>query len=342
MIRIGPRLWKTGLSVALTVFLVRLTGHHYEVYGAVAAALSVAPSPARSLKTAIQQITANMLGGLVGSLAIMLFGPNPLIIGLVVVIILLLCQALHWKELSNVAVTVSLFVMAPHTDSVTTYTLWRLGSVLTGVVVGTAINALIYPPDYQSDTMTAMKRAGKELDRFLLGLARQLDFPEGYSKAEVVADAARVDSRIAEARRFALLMLDARRDLAPVKPVIDRAVKVLSSMLERGLFIHRASLTAMDAPEYPDQLPEIQDALAALVDYRRELYSNLLTPDREGTLASALAELELRFDAPIAPPENPASLGAFMGLYRMRYGIFYMANRLGRLYVAKETALPSL
>lgn len=343
MLQIGPRLWKTGLAVALTFLLVGLTGHHYEVYGAVAAALAVAPSASRSLRTMTIQIIANLIGGLVGSLAILLFGPNPLVIGATVVLVLLICQQYGWKELAATAVTVTLFVMAPHSDSVTTYTLWRLVSVLIGSVVGTLVNAFILPPDYRVVTLKAIDRAGAALDAFILSIADRLDRPHGIAKAEVLAGAARVEAQITEARQFSLLMSESQPpDEIRQKEVIERAIKVLASLLERIQIIHKAALVAERAAEYPAQLPEIQETLSGLVVYRQELYGMLLEPDRTRTLPPALAELEHRFEAPAGMPTREAEVEPFFRLYRMRSSVSYMANRLGRLHVAKEAALPPM
>lgn len=343
MIQIGPRLWKTGLAVTVTILLVRLTGHHYEVYGAVAAALAVAPSASRSLRTMANQIIANLVGGLIGSFAIISFGPDAMVIGLVVILVLWLCQRLGYKELAPMMVAATLFVMAPHADSVTAYTFWRLLSVLIGSAVGTAVNAFIRPPDYFAVTMKALERAGASLDAFILSVSERLDQPHHIEKAEILAVAAGVDAEIAEARRLSLLLAESRRsEQRQQKEVVDRAIKVLSSLLERIQVIHKAALTAQRMDEYNVQLPEIQEALSFIVLYRQQLFGMLLRPDVVGTLGPAVAELERRFDTSTALPTSDADIQPLFRLYRMRSSVSYMANRLARLYVAKEAALPSL
>ncbi len=341
MLRIGPRLWKTGLAVALTYLLVSLTGHHYEVYGCVAAALAVAPSANRSLRTMGNQIAANLLGGLVGSLAILLFGPGPIVIGGTVVLVLLISQQFGWKDLAATAVTVTLFVMAPHADSVTTYTAWRLLSVLIGSVVGTAVNALILPPDYRQMTLKAVERAGLALDAFVLSVSDRLADPAAITKREILATASSVEAQIGEARRLASLLSEsARPDQLGQKEVTERAIKVLSSLLERIQVIHKAALAAQRAAEFPVMLAEIQQALTALVAHRQALYASLFTPDTTRQLPELLAEIEQRFESPAGLPASAEEVEPFFRLYRMRSSVSYMANRLGRLHVAKEAALP--
>ncbi len=340
MKRIGPRLWKTGLAVAITFMLIRLTGHHYEVYGAVAAALAVAPSAARSVRTLTNQIAANVAGGLIGTIAILLLGPSALVIGATVVLVLWLCQRVGYKELAPTVVTVTLFVMAPHADSVTTYTLWRLLAVVTGCIVGNAVNALILPPNYLTATMSAIDHAGQALDEFILAVSVRLVRPHEFEKREILAGAAKVEAKIAEARRLQLLLSESQRsEEGRQGEVVERGIKVLSSLLERIQVIHKAALGAERAGEYHVQLPEIQEALAQLVDHRRQLFAMLLSPDAEGELPPALSVLERRFESASGLPTSEAEIEPFFRLYRMRSSVSYMANRLGRLYVAKEAAL---
>lgn len=321
--------------MAVTVFLVRLTGHPYEVYGAVAAALAVAPTASHSVKTMAQQISANLLGGILGTLLIMLFGPQPLVIGAAVVAVLLICQHFGLRNASQAAVTVTLFVMAPHADAVYTYAVWRLFSVLVGLLVGTAVNALVVPPAYGPAAVKAIQKAGEELDAFIMKVTGFLEQPENLAKADVLAGAARVDALIAEARRFYALMdeSDSRR------PVIERSIKVTGSLLERIQIIHKAALTAVQAAEYREQLPGIQSTLAALTGYRKQVYGRLSGSPLEPGFIGEVGMIERQYESPEGLlPERPQEVEAYFRLYRMRSSLSYMANRLVRLSVAMDGA----
>lgn len=335
MLKIGPRLWKTGLAVALTVVLVRLTGHPYEVYGALAAALAVAPTASHSLKTMMHQIGANLLGALAGALAVLLFGPQPHVMGGAVVLVLFICQKIGWKQISGSVVTVTLFVMAPHSDALHTYVLWRLASVLIGLLVGTGVNALIAPPNYYPSMIRAIKQAGAELDDFIQTVAAHLEQPSDLTKPQVLADAAHVDARLAEARQL-LPLLDGQD---PRRAVLERSLKVLASLLERIQIIHKCALAAQRSPQYHEQLPEVRAALAEIIAGRQALYRQLEGERLPAETALRVAEVEQRFELPKVLPALPEDQEAFFRLYRIRSSVSYMANRLGRLFVAMDAAL---
>lgn len=339
MLRIGPRLWKTGLAVAVAVSVIRLLGTGYEVFGALAAVLAVAPSTGHSLRTTLELIGINLLGGLIGTAAVVLLGPHPVVIGAVVVAVLLLCQQMRWQRVSGAAVTVALFVMAPHAEAAHEYVLHRLLSVLVGSVVGTLVNALVARPDYLPATVDAIRRAGVEVDRFVLLVAERLPRPDGLTKAEVLAGAARVESRIAEARQLCAVLAESRwLGANREREVLERAVKVLASLLERIQIVHKAALAAQKAPDYAAELPAIQEGLAVVLRHRRALYLELLgrTAGEDGTLPAALLEIEQRFESAIRLPERPEEAEVYFRLYRMRSSVSYMANRLGRLHAAMQ------
>lgn len=341
---IGPRLWKTGLAVALTLSLMRLVGLPYEVFGALAAVLAIAPTAANSLKTSLELIGANLLGGLVGTLAILVFGPNPIVIGLVVIGVLLLCQVMPWKHLSGTAVTVTLFVMAPHPEAVYAYAGMRLTSVLVGTIVGTLVNAFVLRPDYGPAAAGATRRAGAELDHLIAAVSERLIQPEAFAKQEMLAGSARVEEELKAARQYAGLLAAQGRlgKGVPDQAVVERSIRVLSSLLERIQIVHKAALTARRASNYQEALPEIQAALAELVQYRQQLYELLLA--RQGVdaaLASCLLAMERSFEGAIHLPEQAEEAEVYFRLYRMRSSVSYMANRLGRLAVAMNGALPA-
>ena len=341
---IGPRLWKTGLAVALTLTLMRLVGLPYEVFGALAAVLAIAPTAANSLKTSLELIGANLLGGMVGTLAILVFGPNPVVIGLVVIGVLLLCQVMPWKHLSGTAVTVTLFVMAPHPEAVYAYAGMRLVSVFIGTIVGTLVNAFVLRPDYWPAAAGALRRAGAELDGLIAAVSERLPQPERFTKPEMLAASARVEEELKAARQYAgLLAVQGRSGKGvPDRAVVERAIKVLASLLERIQIIHKAALTARRASDYQAALPEIQAALAELAGHRQYLYSLLLARQEvDVALSTAVLAMERSFEGAIHLPEQAEEAEVYFRLYRMRSSVSYMANRLGRLAVAMNGALPA-
>jgi hypothetical protein len=341
---IGPRVLKTGLAVTLTVFLIRLILGKYEVYGALAAVLAVAPTAGHSVKYAIQLIIANILGGLIGTAAILTFGPNPIVMGAVVVLILLICNAMKWRNVTSSALTVTMFVMGPHTEPVYTYAAGRFVAVVIGSLAGTGVNALVFRPEYRRSTLAAIHRAGARLDAFILTVAGRLDLPQSLSKAEVKATAAGVEEYLAEARKALGLHAESglRAGDAAERALLERAIQLIATFLERIQIIHKAALAAESAADYPVELPVIQAALRSLVSDRQALFARLTDPQPASpAVIASLQAVEQRFEhAMAALPQQPGEAEAYFRLYRMRNSVAYMAHRLDRMAVALAAAAP--
>ncbi|MDB4896511.1 MAG: putative rane protein [Firmicutes bacterium] len=338
MPKIGLRLWKTGVAVAIAVLLARQL-HMYEIYASLAAAVAVAPTARRSLRSVGAQVGVNLLAGLVGGLMISVLGTNPLVIAAGLVVALALSKRLGWSEFNSSLITATLFVMGPHPEKLQTYVLFRWLSVMLGCLIGVGVNAFILPPNHWQRALDALRRAGASLDPFMLRVADMLASPAELSKAEVLAEVAVVEKALEETRRVEVLAAESASD--DQKAVFDRAAKVLSSMLERVQVVHRSALTASQAAcEYHDVVPELQEALRELVDIRRTIYAALFQSPAPARLVAQLQKLEARFRTTAIPPEGIADVEEFFQYHQVRASVSYMANRLQHLNVAASGVLP--
>jgi hypothetical protein len=231
--------------------------------------------------------------------------------------------------------------MGPHPENLQTYVLMRWLSVMMGCLIGIGVNAFILPPNHWLRAVDALRRAGASLDPFMLRVADLLATPTALSKADVLAEVAVVEKALEETRRVEVLAAESASD--DEKAVFDRAAKVLSSMLERVQVIHRSALTASEAAcEYHQVVPELQEALRALVDIRRTVYAALFQTPAPERLAAQLREMEERFRTTGIPPEGIADVEEFFQYHQVRSSVSYMANRLQHLHVASGGVLPPL
>lgn len=345
MPKIGFRLIKTGLAVMLAILIARLTGHLYETYCALAAATAIAPTANLSLRVIGAQLGVNVLAGLIGGGLILLLGPHAVVIGVGLVLALIACQWVGWGDMAGAMIIAVLFVMGPHPETMQTYVLVRWLSVMVGSVVGIAVNASILPPQYWTTTVSAVHRAGELLDAFIVRTAGALDHPDSLAKAEVLATTARVERQLDEARRLLRLVDVPRRQVdgtdGPTRrDVLERAIKVLATQLERVQVIHMAARKAQSASHYRELLPEIRTAMVELTAHRRELYRWLDNDLPVAWLSAQLQTMDRHFATPHCRPGEAEDVDSFFYLHQLRATIAYMANRLERLRVAMEAAAP--
>lgn len=339
MLQLGPRIWKTSLAVGLGVFLARLLGL-YEVYVCLAAAAAIAPTVDRTWKTAMNQILINVMACVVGGVAILVFGTNPVVIGVAICVTLYLWKLLNVPNTSDGVLSATLFVLAPHPgDHIETYLYLRFISILLGVVMGVLINHLLMPPKYADETLTAIKAAGDALDDFLLKVTDHLTDPQAYAKPAILAASGLVQTRIAEAQHYLHLTTESRQNGAPWHhdaELLERCVRVLSSLLERMLVIHKSSLSASQSPGYQERILEFQIGMRELVSLRQSIYSRLYGGAREEMALPQLEELAGRFELPPAPPAGPTDIAAYFQRHHMRSSLSESATSLSRLYLAMD------
>ena len=84
--KFGARILKTGIAIVLALLVSELLGIPSPVFAGIAAVFAVQPTIYRSYLTIIEQIQANLIGAGIAVLFVLLFGSNPLIVGLAAVI----------------------------------------------------------------------------------------------------------------------------------------------------------------------------------------------------------------------------------------------------------------
>ena len=87
---VGARVLKTGLAVALAIYLSGLVGFPSPIIAAVAAIFTIQPSIYRSWRQALDQVQSNVLGAAVALASVQLLGATPITVGIVCVAVILI------------------------------------------------------------------------------------------------------------------------------------------------------------------------------------------------------------------------------------------------------------
>jgi uncharacterized membrane protein YgaE (UPF0421/DUF939 family) len=163
---IGARVIKTGLAVAVTLWVGVLVGLDAPLIAAIAAIFTIQPSIYRSWKEVLQQVQSNLLGAAVAIAAVTLIGKSPLAVGLVCIGVILLCIRLKAEETIGLTLVTVVVIMEAQGQG------WmvaadRLGGILTGMVSAFAVNVLIAPPKHQQRFVKHIQDAQELLSRLL-------------------------------------------------------------------------------------------------------------------------------------------------------------------------------
>lgn len=152
---IGPRTIKTAIAVALTIWLGNIFGIESTFFAVIAAIIAIQPTLSESLNKGYIRVLGTVIGAIVGIIFSFFVHGNPIIIGLGIIVIIVICNKFHWQE-SIVLAGVVFISITLSTDKTIVYAVERTLSTILGIVIAVAINYLIYPPHYQNQVKSSM------------------------------------------------------------------------------------------------------------------------------------------------------------------------------------------
>jgi uncharacterized membrane protein YgaE (UPF0421/DUF939 family) len=163
---IGARVMKTGLAVALAVYLSGLFGFPSPIIAAVGAIFTIQPSISRSWQQVLDQLQANLLGGAIALAAVRLFGSTAISLGLVCIIVILICIRLRMETAIGLTLVTVVAIMEANEQG-WLFALERFAMVLTGMASAFAVNAAVFPPRPRKQFNELVHEAYSELSLLL-------------------------------------------------------------------------------------------------------------------------------------------------------------------------------
>lgn len=304
---VGARIIKTGVAVFVVLVLSHWIELGYSTFAAVAAILAIQPSVSKARQAFGQQLLANLIGGLVGAALGYWLGSGAPVMALAVVLVLWLCTRLHLSETASTAVVAVLFIMDRPEHDYLLYTGARLGAIVGGMLVGSLVNRLLYPPNYTALIQAELRTAARGVDSFGQHLLSSLASPEHYRKEQIKSEAAQIKERLERAGN----LLEWFRESGGATHrtlVLAKAVNSMFVFVERFMDIHKTVLLAGGLRPGPE-LGAVAGALKAALHYKElsvtaALEGTRAAHDAAPAFAQALSELEQLAARMIEQPET--------------------------------------
>jgi uncharacterized membrane protein YgaE (UPF0421/DUF939 family) len=148
---LGPRILKTGISVALALFICTIFNLEPAVFAGVAAIFTVQPSIYRSWKQILDQLKTNTLGAAIALFMIYFIGRDPFTIGIVMIIVIMICMKMKMESSISLTLVTVLAIMGAPGEEDFTFAINRFGIILIGMGSAFLVNLLILPPKYKKN-----------------------------------------------------------------------------------------------------------------------------------------------------------------------------------------------
>ncbi|MGG6311288.1 FUSC family protein [Paenibacillus macerans] len=140
----GARMLKTGLAVTLALYAGVLLGLSSPVIAAVAAIFAMQPTIYRSWRYLIDQLQTNTLGAILAMLGGMVFSNEPIAVGLVCILVIMICLQLKMGD--TIGITLVTVVSVMEASGQWDFALNRFLLSLIGIFSAFIINIVVFPP----------------------------------------------------------------------------------------------------------------------------------------------------------------------------------------------------
>ncbi|RCW62558.1 uncharacterized membrane protein YgaE (UPF0421/DUF939 family) [Saliterribacillus persicus] len=149
--KLGARMLKTGISVAVALYFANLIGLPSATFAGIAAAFAIQPNIYRSFQTILEQIQANIIGVGLATFVAFSLGNDPIIIGFTIVTVIGICMSLRMNENTIALAIIAVLAMMETTDQeLLTFAGLRFSSLTLGIVSAFVVNLLFLPPKYET------------------------------------------------------------------------------------------------------------------------------------------------------------------------------------------------
>lgn len=169
---VGARILKTGVAVALAIYICTLLKLEPKVFAAVSAVINVQPSIYRSFRNALQQVLTHVISVAIAIICGYTLGTGPLIIGLATVIIITINVKLNLKQGISMGVVAGVFVLDAPQHEFLSHALTRSYVIFVGLGAALLINSFLPQPRYSKDFLFHLGKLNELSAKFFTDLVK--------------------------------------------------------------------------------------------------------------------------------------------------------------------------
>ncbi|MFF5996675.1 aromatic acid exporter family protein [Lysinibacillus sp. KU-BSD001] len=147
--KLGARVFKTGVAIIFALFLAELLHLPSPVFAGIAAIFAIQPSIYRSYLSILEQIQGNLIGAAVAVIFGLLFGHHIVAIGMAAIIVIGLMMKFNLEKSVTLALVTVVAIMEIQGDDFLMFGLIRFATVMVGVFAAFIVNLVFIPPRYE-------------------------------------------------------------------------------------------------------------------------------------------------------------------------------------------------
>jgi uncharacterized membrane protein YgaE (UPF0421/DUF939 family) len=175
--KLGARIIKTGVAAAMALYACRWLGLGTGAgasFAAIAAVLMVQPSLYRSWRTFRDQLQANLIGASLAIVGVLLLGNQPVVVGLLVVLAILLNLRFKFDKSIVLAIVAVIAVSeGANSGEYLPFAFHRVLMILIGMTSAMLVNVVFVPPKYEEKLLSQIKETRDRMSLILRNMVYQ-------------------------------------------------------------------------------------------------------------------------------------------------------------------------
>ncbi|MFB4165592.1 aromatic acid exporter family protein [Alteribacillus sp. JSM 102045] len=183
----GNRVIKTGVAILITAWICQILGWP-PVFAVITAIVTLEPTVSDSIKKGIIRLPASVFGSFYAVLFIYFFDHSPITYALAAVFTIATCVKLKLHAGLLVATLTSVAMVEVLHDNYFISFFIRLGTTTIGLLVSTAVNMFVFPPDYTQDIIRNINKMAQNTGTAVEKLFRKVleNNQEESSQKEII------------------------------------------------------------------------------------------------------------------------------------------------------------
>lgn len=282
--KIGARVFKTGLAIMIAVYLSSwLIPDNSPALAAVAAITTTMPSVKQSYDAFSRRVVSNTIGGLVGVFLMFTIGNSPVAIGVGVILTIAILNSLKLGDVISLAVITSVVIMLSTNPNIILSATYRVLETVLGVLVSFFVNWIIYPPHYDQIFYDTLTEASNEM---IVSIRASLRQSTNFSIMH--QDHKQLESKVKQIDNYFSLMREEVILQKKRRPFVARRLVIFKHMVR----LTKRTFSMVQVFHKNDHVYN---------DFDPEL--RILVRERMDTLLSAHEQILLKFSGRVPPDE---------------------------------------
>jgi len=165
--KLGARIFKTGIAIVLALFLARLLHMPNAVFAGIAAIFAIKPTIYRSYLSIVEQLQGNLIGAIIGVVLVMLFNNNVLVVGLGAIITIIIMLKLKLENNVSLALVTMIALMETPGEHFLQFAGIRFSTLLLGILSAFIVNLIFLPPKYETKLYHSISNVTEDVLRWV-------------------------------------------------------------------------------------------------------------------------------------------------------------------------------